>query len=134
MNTMEQLKVGEGIAAVQLPPVTPDVLVQYAEASGDHNPIHLDEDEAKRLGLPGIIAHGMWTMGNLAKLFTPYYEEGFLQDYQIRFRGMVFLGDIVTLQAKLESKDDQLLTFSVSASNQSGADVLKGKAIFKLTH
>ena len=132
MNTMEQLKVGEGIAPVQLPPVTPDVLVQYAEASGDHNPIHLNEDEAKRLGLPGIIAHGMWTMGNLAKLFTPYYEEGFLQDYQIRFRGMVFLGDIVTLQAKLESKDDQLLTFQVSASNQSGADVLKGKAIFRL--
>lgn len=132
MNTLEQLKAGDGIASVQLPPVTPDVLVQYAEASGDHNPIHLDEEEAKRLGLPGIIAHGMWTMGNLAKLFTPYHEKGFLQDYQIRFKGMVFLGDQITLQAKLESKDERLLTFHVSATNQKGVDVLKGKAIFKL--
>jgi acyl dehydratase len=132
MNTMEQLRAGEGIKSIELPPVTPEALVLYAEASGDHNPIHLDEDEAKRLGLPGIIAHGMWTMGNLAKLFTPYHEEGFLQDYQIRFTGMVFLGDIITLQAKLVSRKDQLLTFQVKASNQNGIDVLKGNAIFKL--
>ena len=134
MNMMERLQAGEGIDPVQLSPVTPEVLTEYAEASGDHNPIHLDEKEAKQLGLPGIIAHGMWTMGNLAKLFTPYYEEGFLQDYQIRFRGMVFLGDIITLQAELMSKNDRLLTFQVSAVNQHGIDVLKGKAVFKLFH
>ncbi len=132
MNTIEQLEIGEGINPIELPPVIPEMLVRYAEASGDHNPIHLDEDEAKRLGLPGIIAHGMWTMGNLSKLFTPYYEEGFLSDYQIRFRGMVFLGDVITLQAKLESREDCLLRFQVSASNQHGMDVLNGKAIFKL--
>ncbi|KMY44916.1 dehydratase [Bacillus sp. FJAT-27916] len=134
MNMMERLQAGEGIEPIQLSPVTPEILIEYAEASGDHNPIHLDEKEAKQLGLPGIIAHGMWTMGNLAKLFTPYYEEGFLQDYQIRFRGMVFLGDIITLQAELMSKNDRLLTFQVSAVNQHGIDVLKGKAVFKLFH
>ncbi len=134
MNMMERLQAGEGIEPIQLSPVTPEILIEYAEASGDHNPIHLDEKEAKQLGLPGIIAHGMWTMGNLAKLFTPYYEEGFLQDYQFRFRGMVFLGDIITLQAELMSKNDRLLTFQVSAVNQHGIDVLKGKAVFKLFH
>ncbi|WP_455660930.1 MaoC/PaaZ C-terminal domain-containing protein [Pradoshia sp.] len=132
MNTIEQLEIGEGINPIELPPVIPEMLVRYAEASGDHNPIHLDEDEAKRLGLPGIIAHGMWTMGNLAKLFTPYYEEGFLSDYQIRFRGMVFLGDVITFRAKLESREDRLLRFQVSATNHHGMDVLNGKAIFKL--
>lgn len=130
---MERLQVGEGIDSVRLSPVTPGILAEYAEASGDYNPIHLDENEAKELGLPGIIAHGMWTMGNLGKLFTPYYEEGFLQDYQIRFRGMVFLGDEIQLKAKLESRNQQLLTFQVSAVNQHGMDVLKGKAVFKIT-
>ncbi len=74
-------------------------LIKYAGASGDFNPIHTIDGEAKNAGLPGIIAHGMWTMGNLAKLFTPYVEEGFIQDYSIRFRGMVFIDDVITLKA-----------------------------------
>jgi acyl dehydratase len=44
-------------------PITREMLVRYADASGDHNPIHLDADFAQRVGLPDIIAHGMLTMG-----------------------------------------------------------------------
>ena len=70
-------------------------------------------------------------MGNLAKLFTPYYEEGFIQDYSIRFRGMVFLDDVITLKATLEMSEEQL-QFDVAAVNQNGVEVINGRVVFKL--
>jgi acyl dehydratase len=71
-------------------------------------------------------------MGNLAKLFTPYYEEGFIQDYSIRFRGMVFLGDVITLKAELKERVENRMSFEVQAINQEGGPVLKGKVVYLL--
>ncbi|OLS40329.1 MaoC/PaaZ C-terminal domain-containing protein [Bacillus sp. MRMR6] len=130
MTTMEQLQVGEALNEIQLEPVSRMDLIKYSGASGDFNPIHTIDDEAKKAGLPGIIAHGMWTMGNLAKLFTPYYEEGFIQDYSIRFKGMVFLNDVVTLTATLKDVNDNKLRFQVQAVNQNGNEVLKGDVVY----
>ncbi|WP_028781825.1 MaoC/PaaZ C-terminal domain-containing protein [Thalassobacillus devorans] len=130
MNQLTLLEAGESLENVTLSPVSRLDLIKYAGASGDYNPIHTIDEEAIKAGLPGIIAHGMWTMGNLAKLFTPYYEEGFIQDYKIRFQGMVRLDDVITLQATLANKTDQHLHFDVAASNQEGKDVIKGTVVF----
>jgi acyl dehydratase len=131
MMTLQEIQVGDSLEDIQLEPVDRITLIKYAGASGDFNPIHTIDEEAKKAGLPGIIAHGMWTMGNLSKLFTPYYEEGFIQDYQIRFRGMVFLNDQITLKAELKEKAANLLSFLVKAVNQKGDDVIKGEVVYK---
>jgi acyl dehydratase len=130
MSTLTQLQVGESLPVVQLEPVSRMDLIKYSGASGDFNPIHTIDEEAKKAGLPGIIAHGMWTMGHLAKLFTEYFEEGFVQDYSIRFKGMVFLNDVVSLRATLTDKQDQNLRFSVQAVSQQGNEVLKGEVVY----
>ncbi|WP_026566990.1 MaoC/PaaZ C-terminal domain-containing protein [Bacillus sp. UNC41MFS5] len=130
MSTLTQLQVGESLKEIQLDPVSRMDLIKYSGASGDFNPIHTIDDEAKKAGLPGIIAHGMWTMGNLAKLFTAYYEEGFMKDYSIRFKGMVFLNDVITLKATLKEKQDKNLRFTVQAVNQQGNEVLKGEVLY----
>jgi acyl dehydratase len=130
VSTLAQLQVGESVKEIQLEPVSRMDLIKYSGASGDFNPIHTIDDEAKKAGLPGIIAHGMWTMGNLAKLFTAYYEEGFIKDYSIRFKGMVFLNDVVTLKATLTEKQDNNLRFTVQAVNQQGSEVLKGEVLY----
>lgn len=130
MSTLTQLQVGESVKEIQLEPVSRIDLIKYAGASGDFNPIHTIDEEAKKAGLPGIIAHGMWTMGNLAKLFTPFYEEGFVKDYSIRFKGMVFLNDVITLKATLKEVDESNLRFQVLAVNQNGNEVLKGEVLF----
>ncbi|MDR7235659.1 MaoC/PaaZ C-terminal domain-containing protein [Neobacillus drentensis] len=131
MSTLAQLQVGESVKEIQLEPVSRMDLIKYSGASGDFNPIHTIDVEAQKAGLPGIIAHGMWTMGNLAKLFTAYYEEGFVQDYSIRFKGMVFLNDVITLKATLKEKEDQNLRFAVAAANQQGIEVLKGEVLYR---
>jgi len=117
---------------IRLAPVTRLDLIQYAGASEDFNPIHTIDEEAERAGLPGIIAHGMWTMGNLSKLFTPYYEEGFIEDYSVRFRDIVQLNDVLTLKAKLIKIDPGKLCFEATAINQDQKIVIKGQIVFRL--
>ncbi len=131
MSMMTELEVGESLQSVTLDPVSRLDLIKYAGASGDYNPIHTIDEEAEKAGLPGVIAHGMWTMGNLSKLFTPFYEEGFIEDYTIRFKGMVFLNDEITLQAVLAENNEEQLGFDVAATNQKGKDVIKGRVAFR---
>ncbi|MBE6184937.1 MaoC/PaaZ C-terminal domain-containing protein [Heyndrickxia ginsengihumi] len=124
------LQIGDSLQEIKLNPVSRLDLIKYAGASGDFNPIHTIDEEATSAGLPGIIAHGMWTMGNLAKLFTAYYDEGFIQDYEIRFSGMVFLNDVLTLKATLFEKLDDRLIFNVEATNENNQQVIKGTIVF----
>jgi acyl dehydratase len=132
MNRAEDLRIGESLPDILLAPVSRLDLIKYAGASGDFNPIHTIDEEAEKAGLPGVIAHGMWTMGNLAKLFTPFLEEGFIQDYAIRFKGMVFLGDVLTLKAAVNAKQAGRIEFTVEAVNQSGKAVIKGDVVFSI--
>ncbi|MEI3613174.1 MaoC/PaaZ C-terminal domain-containing protein [Pseudogracilibacillus sp. SO30301A] len=132
MSTLRTLCQGELLQEVTLEAVSRLDLIKYAGASKDFNPIHTIDEEAVNAGLPGIIAHGMWTMGNLAKLFTPFHEEGFIQDYSIRFSGMVFLNDVITLQAIVEEVTDTYLDFRVMAVNQHGKEVIKGNVRFAI--
>lgn len=131
MKSLAELQVGDSLTDISLEPVSRLDLIKYAGASGDYNPIHTIDEEAAKAGLPGVIAHGMWTMGNLAKLFTPYYEEGYIQDYSIRFRNMVFLNDVITLKAILNEQTEQTLTFKVAAVNQAGKEVIKGNVVYR---
>lgn len=131
MISINELRPGDQLERVVLDPVSRMDLIKYSGASGDFNPIHTIDEEAKQAGLPGIIAHGMWTMGNLAKLFTAYYEEGFIQDYTIRFSNMVFLNDVLTLEAETKEVTDDYVAFDVRAVKQDGKTVIKGAVTFK---
>jgi len=108
---------------------TREQIASYAEASGDHNPIHLDGEFAKSVGLPGVIAHGMLQMGILA---TVAAEEaggpGHLLRLSVRFAGMVEPGETITFTAQ-RIADGKL---DLSATNMQGEAVLtKASADYK---
>jgi acyl dehydratase len=79
---------------------TREQIAAYAEASGDHNPIHLDDDFARSVGLPSVIAHGMLQMG-IAATVAAEAAGGpeRLRRMSVRFAGMVVPGDTVTFTA-----------------------------------
>ncbi|MDX8288608.1 MaoC/PaaZ C-terminal domain-containing protein [Metabacillus indicus] len=129
--TIADLRPGTKLGSITLPPVDRLSLIKYAGVSGDYNPIHTIDEEAEKAGLPGIIAHGMWTMGSLGKLFSPYLNEWFIRDYSVRFKGMVFLGDVLTLEAAAEEMNGDAASFLVSARNQNGEEVVSGKVRMK---
>jgi acyl dehydratase len=80
--------------------VTPDryVTYRYAGASGDFNPIHIDEEFAKQVGLPGRILHGLWTMAQVARA-AEQAGGGFrnLRSLSVQFRGMGQIEQEVTI-------------------------------------
>ena len=76
--------------------VTPDpyVTVRYAGASGDFNPIHIDEEFARSVGLPGRILHGLWTMAQVARAHTEAAGgPQTLKRLSVQFRGMGVPGE-----------------------------------------
>lgn len=78
------LEVGQVVAEREVA-ITRDSLVRYAGASGDFNPIHYNDVFAESVGLPGVIAHGMLTMGAGASVVEEWAGAGNVVDYQVRF-------------------------------------------------
>jgi acyl dehydratase len=96
-------------------------IAAYAEASGDHNPIHLDDDFARSVGLPGVIAHGMLQMGIAATVAAEAAgSPERLRRLSVRFAGMVVPGDKVTFTAD-EAGEGRL---GITAVNERGEAVL----------
>jgi acyl dehydratase len=101
--------------------VTKEQIVAYAEASGDRNPIHLDDDFARTVGLPGVIAHGMLQMGLVGTVAADAAggpEK--LRRLYCRFAGMVVPGDTVTFSAEPAGPGK----LELRAVNQRGEPVL----------
>lgn len=96
-------------------------IAAYAQASGDHNPIHLDDEFARSVGLPGVIAHGLLQMGLMATVAAE--EAGGpdrLKRLCCRFAGMVVPGDTVTFGATRDATG----RLALRAVNQKGEPVL----------
>jgi acyl dehydratase len=100
---------------------TREQIAAYAEASGDRNPIHLDDDFARSVGLPGLIAHGMLQMGIAATVASEAAGgPDRLRRMSVRFAGMVLPGDEVTFSAE-PARDGKL---ELKAVNQRGEPVI----------
>ena len=133
MSTLDFEHVSPGQALPSLSKqVTVEQIRQYAEASGDRNPIHLDEAFARSAGLPGVIAHGMLTMAFANQLVTDWLgDRSWLKRLQGRFAGMVLPGDELTCSGSVASKQDdsRRVVINLVVTNQRGEKVLnKGVA------
>ncbi len=107
--------------------VTPDpfVTVRYAGASGDFNPIHVDEQFAQQVGLPGRILHGLWTMAQVARAHTEAAGgPASLRRLSVQFRGMGVLGEPITVTGTVDSIDGEVATVH-SEAEQSGNRIIR---------
>ena len=123
----------------QLPPqsfpVTRATLVRYAGASGDFNPIHWNERAAKEVGLPDVIAHGMFTMAEAARVVTDWAgDPGAVLEYGVRFTKPVVVpndetGALIEVSAKVAAKlDDEARTVRVDITATSEGQKVLGMA------
>ena len=108
---MAELEVGTVIGSQEIL-LTRDSLVRYAGASGDFNPIHYRDDFAQAVGLPGVLAHGMLTMGVAVQVVVDWLgDPGRVLDYQVRFTKPVLVdasdGAILTVTGKIGELDDE---------------------------
>jgi acyl dehydratase len=131
--TIKRLQAGDTIGPLVKPAVSKTQLVMYSGASGDFNPIHTVEEFAEQSGLGGVIAHGMLTMAFVGQLLTDTVgTDGDLQNFGVRFTGMVRPGDVITCEGRvLDTQLDgeiQIVTCEVWATTQKGEKVVVGHA------
>ena len=114
--------------------VTQAQIDAYADASGDHNPIHVNPAAARALGLEGTIAHGMLSMAFLGQLVTDWLAElpepgGWLTRLRVRFQAMVRPEDTLTCRGALApGAEGERRSLQVWADNQHGERVTSGEA------
>jgi acyl dehydratase len=107
--------------------VTPDpyVTVRYAGASGDFNPIHIDAEFARQVGLPGRILHGLWTMAQVARAHTEAAggpEK--LKRLSVEFRGMGSIGEEIVVRGTVREVDGDTAIVD-SEAEQSGRRIIR---------
>ncbi|MCX4995324.1 MaoC family dehydratase [Streptomyces longwoodensis] len=120
-------------------PVTRDTLVRYAGASGDFNPIHWNERFAKEVGLPDVIAHGMFTMAEAIRVVTDWTgDPGAVVEYGVRFTRPVVVPDddkgaVIEVTGKVAAKLDDH-TVRVDLTVTSGGQKVLGmsRAVVRL--
>lgn len=132
-----KLQVGDRRELQLVDDLTRTQIVQYAGASGDYNPLHTDEVFATKVaGYPTVFAHGMLTMGMTGRVLTDWVGDGRLLNYGVRFVKQVWPGDTLTAVAEVtalrQTDGVDVADFSITTSNQHGAEVLVGTASARL--
>ncbi len=135
----------EVAAGTELPaqsfPVTRAALVRYAGASGDFNPIHWNERFAREVGLPDVIAHGMFTMAEALRVVTDWTgDPGAVLEYGVRFTKPVVVpnddvGAVIDVTGKVAVKlDDEARTVRVDLTAHSAGQKVLGmsRAVVRL--
>jgi acyl dehydratase len=133
--TLSSVAVGDEMAPMSRT-VTQEQITAYADASGDHNPIHVDPDFARSVGLPGTIAHGLLDMGILTETVARWaggYEQ--VASVACRFSKPLLPGETVTCSGRVVDIDEStgIATLEVEAVSSSGERVLtNGRATVRL--
>lgn len=105
---IDELAIGDVVAS-QVFELSRDSLVRYAGASGDFNPIHYRDDIASAVGLPGVIAHGMLTMGfALQPVLDWVVDPASVIEYQVRFTRPVVVDPVTPTSVEVVAKVGQL--------------------------
>lgn len=113
-------------------------LVMYAGASGDFNPIHWRESTAKAVGLPDVIAHGMYTMAQGGRFVTDWTgDPGAVVDYGVRFSAPVVVPDeggaTLEISGRVEEKlDDNKVVVALTAKSNDQKVLTRAKAVVRL--
>ena len=105
MRRFDDVSPGEAIPELSRVATREDVR-DYAEVSGDRNPLHLDDDHARRAGYPAVIAHGMFTMGHLASCVVAWAgDAGSVLRISAQFRAFVLIGETIVAGGRVSKLD-----------------------------
>ncbi len=129
---MSELAPGQALPELK---VTPDkyLTYRYAGASGDFNPIHIDDEFAQSVGLPGRILHGLWMMAQVARAVGAAGDgPDALRSLSIQFRGMGLPEQELSVSATVQDVSDGVATVEAEAFQDGRRIIRKGQATLRV--
>ncbi len=136
IEVIKTLKAGDKLEPLTQKPISRSTLALFAGASGDHNPIHIDIDFAKSVGLDDVFAHGMLGMAYLGRFLTLFTDQKNLRSYSVRFSSITQVGAELKCSGKVteifEEKDEKFMKLELSATDQNNDVKLMGDAVIAL--
>ena len=129
---LSEVSVGDVVGPVTVP-VSRDTLVGYADASLDQNPIHQDESFARSVGLPDVIAHGMWTMGASGTVVADWAgDAGRVVEFGTRFTEPVVVpvtGNEIVVEGVVKAVDAETGRVTVDLTTTCGGEKVLGRCV-----
>jgi acyl dehydratase len=131
------LEVGDQVPPRDFGPLTRQMFVRYAGASGDLNPMHYDDEFARSAGHPSVFAQGMFSAAVLAGFATDWLGAGCVRRFGVRFREQVWPGDVLTCSGSVTSvstePEGDRVSLELTATRQTGGVAITGTAEFLIT-
>ena len=128
------LRVGTQAPAREFGPLTRQMFVRYAGASGDLNPMHYDDQLARAAGYPSVFSQGMFSAALLAGFATDWLGAGNVRRFGVRFREQVWPGDVLTCSGTVTAvsaeSDAERVSVELTATRQTGGVAITGTAEF----
>jgi acyl dehydratase len=136
MSDAQPLAVGDRVVHKTFPPISRHKLALYCGASGDHNPIHVDLDFARKAGFPDVFAHGMLVMAYLGQALTDAVPPPRLRSFSTRFVAITQLGARLTCEGHVselvEHKGERCAKLALTTKDENGEVKLSGEAVIAL--
>jgi acyl dehydratase len=130
------VSVGDQLPVLEMAPINRTTLALYCGASGDHNPIHIDIDFARKARMPDVFAHGMLSAAYLGRLLTNWVPQRQIRRLSMRFTGITHLGHTPTcggrIVEKVEEAGEKRVRIEIKCANQYGEDKVVGEAVVAL--
>jgi acyl dehydratase len=121
---MDKVKIEKGMTFSSQETVDRYRAIYYAGASGDFNPIHIDPEFGKMVGLGGVILHGLCAVGFVVKTITDWQgDPGKIKRFKCRFASPVHLEDVITTSGEVTDVKEGRATIALKVTNQSGLEV-----------
>lgn len=134
--SFDSLAVGDQPIHLTTEPVSRTTLALYAGASGDHNPMHIDIDYAKKAGQSDVFAHGMLAMAYLGRALTDWVPQTAIRSFTTRFTAITRVGEQIVctgkVAEKMEKEGEKQVRLEITAANQDGEVKAAADAIVAL--
>jgi acyl dehydratase len=132
----DALRIGDEIPSLSSEPVSRLMLSLYATGSGDHHPLHLDQDYVRSKGIKDVFAHGMLGMALLGRLLTQWMPQQAIRSFGVRFTAITWIGERLVCTGKVVEKFEQAgekcVRLELACTNEAGEVKHKGDAVVAL--
>ena len=129
---LDNIAVGDKIPDLLIEPITRSALKLYADASGDFNPIHIDSNFAKKVGMKDVFAHGMLIMAYLGRALTNIIPQLNLKNLNTKFCSITNIGDVLTCSGSVSNIHNRnskvMIVFDIMVADETGDIKIIGTA------